>query len=580
MRLINVKKARLEEFLSQEKPAYVVLSHRWTENEVSFSDICAADFQSATSSRKFRGMLQQAKHNRAYYAWIDTCCIDKTNNVELSEAINSMYQWYQGAKSCYVYLRDVHKDNWKESFPKSEWFVRGWTLQELLAPRKVVFYDCKWKVLGDRVALADIISDITGIPPEVLKTRDLSNYSVAQKMAWAARRVTTRLEDRAYCLMGLFGVNMSLLYGEGEKAFFRLQEEIIKHNDDHSIFAWSMDRKLKCSGLLAARPDCFEGSRKMVSYLLPGDREPFALTNRGLSIKLKITPWYTDTYIAYLDCAEETHGYERPSWVRVGIFLRRLGEDDQFVRMNWKGRGLWFDGDRSHLWRDRPIQDRRLFVRQTLSPQYRKDCLKARVYGFKFSLPSSLPISAVHRSADGHVATLAPGQWGRVMVIHFPAKCKGVRKIALGFDFEFNPVCLLEDSFSEETSDFCYDWYSVLADDMKWDEISEGRCYRKEIHDGRWALKGRRLDGLDVQLLERVGAMGSIVTVKRDETKPRMLWEFRIDNLEDPFRKHNHVNDQEVYGHGISDEGLEQPCDLLEELVPTMGCLEPYGISE
>lgn len=143
MRLLNINTTHLEDFSSRQKPKYAVLSHRWTKNEVTFADICAAKFKS-TSSPKFWGMLQQAARDNLDYVWIDICCFDKTSSTELSEAVNSMYRWYQGAESCNVYLHDVDKDRWQESFPKSKWFKRGWTLQELLAPRTVVFYDRKW----------------------------------------------------------------------------------------------------------------------------------------------------------------------------------------------------------------------------------------------------------------------------------------------------------------------------------------------------------------------------------------------------------------------------------------------------
>lgn len=383
--------------------------------------------------------------------WIDTCCIDKTSSTELSEAVNSMYRWYQGVESCYVYLHDVDKDRWQESFLKSKWFKRGWTLQELLAPRTVVFYDRKWQVLGDKIGLAAEISSATSIAIDVLQTGDLRHYSVAQKMAWAARRVTTRPEDRAYCLMGLFDVNMPPLYGEGEKPFRRLQEEIVRHNDDHSIFTWSMG-KMKFSGLLAPSPDRFAGSqKKWVSDPPVEGREPFSMTNYGLSIKLEITPWSADTYLAYLDCAAEETDSDMK--VRVGIFLRRLREDDQYVRMNYTSKGLWFDTDRNHriqLWQDRPTRDRRLLVRQISDFHVETASLRSRVYGFKIAAgcsPLSTHVSAMQFSSDHGVATLRPGGWGCVVVINVSAQHEGLRKVALGFDFDFNPVRILEDSF-------------------------------------------------------------------------------------------------------------------------------------
>ena len=290
MYLINTETVRLKKFTSQQRLRYAILSHRWTKKEVYFTDISSKDFQLLSSSNKLQGAIKQARQDGFKYLWIDSCCIDQQSSAELSEAINSMYRWYQAADACYIYLQDLDVENWQESLGKSKWFTRGWTLQELLAPRKAVVYDSRWRFLGDKVVLVDKISSITGIPGEALRTGDLNSYSVAQKMAWAAKRVTTRPEDQAYCLMGLFDVNMPLLYGEGGyRAFVRLQEEIIRHSDDHSIFAWSMGKR-RAAGLLAPAPSRFSGSQHMVPHLFVGPREPFSTTNRGLSIKLKITP--------------------------------------------------------------------------------------------------------------------------------------------------------------------------------------------------------------------------------------------------------------------------------------------------
>ena len=182
------------------------------------------------------------------WIWIDTCCIDKSSSAELSEAINSMFQWYQNAELCYAYLQDVSIQhglspnfNFAKWFRKSRWFQRGWTLQELLAPRYMVFLDTHWRSIGTRSQLMADISTATTIPPHHIVS--YSHCSVAQKMSWAAHRVTTCLEDQAYCLLGLFDISMPLLYGEGPKAFERLQGEILKLSDDETIFAWKGETK-------------------------------------------------------------------------------------------------------------------------------------------------------------------------------------------------------------------------------------------------------------------------------------------------------------------------------------------------
>ena len=152
-----------------------------------------------------------------------------------------MYRWYQQAEVCYAYLADVPSDtvNVGSEFSKSKWFTRGWTLQELIAPSEVIFLGKEWQKIGTKSSLEDDLSRISRIPVNVLLGDDnLESVGVAQRMSWAAKRETRKIEDRAYSLMGIFGINMPVIYGEGKKAFVRLQEEIIKVSDDHSIFAW------------------------------------------------------------------------------------------------------------------------------------------------------------------------------------------------------------------------------------------------------------------------------------------------------------------------------------------------------
>ncbi|KAF5363030.1 hypothetical protein D9758_012612 [Tetrapyrgos nigripes] len=172
-----------------------------------------------------------ARNSAFDWIWIDSCCINKESSTELSEAINSRYQYYADAVVYYVYLFDVsgklHPKNPASDFNRSKWFTRGWTLQ--VAPEFILFFDRDWTKIGTRWSLRDVISVVTTIPIDVLEDCPIDEYSVAQKMmSWAAHRKTTRPEDEAYCLMGIFGVSMSPIYGEGgEKAFMRLQQEII-----------------------------------------------------------------------------------------------------------------------------------------------------------------------------------------------------------------------------------------------------------------------------------------------------------------------------------------------------------------
>jgi hypothetical protein len=215
---------------------------------------------------KIQNTCAQALRDGFEYAWIDTCCIDKSSSAELSEAINSMYKWYKNARICYAYLSDIiMPDDFRDSLFSasvciSKWFTRGWTLQELIAPGVVVFYDRDWRDIGTKTSRQQEISRITGIDIHVLSGNEPWSCNVAQRMSWASRRMTTRSEDIAYSLMGLFNVNMPLLYGEGgTKAFRRLQEEIMKGEEDYSLFAWAGNNPSFPArwGLLAASPQQF-----------------------------------------------------------------------------------------------------------------------------------------------------------------------------------------------------------------------------------------------------------------------------------------------------------------------------------
>jgi len=228
MRLINTTTLQVEEFQNHEIPEYVILSHTWEEEEVSLQDMQTPACKKKRGYYKIKQCCEKVASDGFTYCWIDTCCIDKTSSAELSEAINSMYKWYQNSRICYAYLSDFEAspdlvmENYR-SFTESRWWTRGWTLQELLAPSIVEFYSVNWVEVGTKLSLHEQITEITGIDEGVLCGADPLRRNVAVRMSWAARRKTTRIEDQAYCLMGLFHVNMPLLYGEGSRAFIRLQ---------------------------------------------------------------------------------------------------------------------------------------------------------------------------------------------------------------------------------------------------------------------------------------------------------------------------------------------------------------------
>ncbi|RYP47961.1 hypothetical protein DL768_006058 [Monosporascus sp. mg162] len=295
MRLLNVRTLEFEEFIDGvgiDVPLYAILSHTWGEMEVSFADHVGQQSWSKKGYEKIRGCCMLAESEGFQYAWMDTCCIDKSSSAELSEAINSMFKWYEGAAVCYAYLSDVDSSEdptaGESSFSRSRWFMRGWTLQELLAPGELVFLGSNWMEIGTKKSLCATVSRITGISQKVLSEGSWATYSVAQKMSWASGRHTTRLEDEAYCLMGLFNVNMPLLYGEGRKAFYRLQQEIFKQSDDQSIFAWSYPKDryshLQMSGLMAPSPEYFKDAGRIQLMELNDEYEnPFEIIN-GISL--------------------------------------------------------------------------------------------------------------------------------------------------------------------------------------------------------------------------------------------------------------------------------------------------------
>ncbi|KAH6714668.1 hypothetical protein BKA61DRAFT_481592, partial [Leptodontidium sp. MPI-SDFR-AT-0119] len=269
----------------------------WGKEEVTFVDFLRNDSHTSEMKgfKKIRYTCEQAKQKQIPYAWIDTCCIDKSSSAELSEAINSMYKWYQLATVCYVYLEYVQVIFGEtQEFCKSRWFKRGWTLQELLAPISIEFYGRSWAYLGSKMDLLQDLASASGVFETVLRRPSLLHTtSVAARMSWAADRETTRKEDRAYSLLGIFAVHMPLLYGEGgEKAFFRLQEQIIKTVDDESVIAW---RQRNRSSLLADSPRCFKGMRDVMPMKIGLElstkntsHEPFSLTSRGLKIELPL----------------------------------------------------------------------------------------------------------------------------------------------------------------------------------------------------------------------------------------------------------------------------------------------------
>lgn len=324
MRLLHTQTLQFKDFLDSNIEPYAILSHRWGDSEVTLREFNKQrdTFRSFTLFQAHYKKLQDqhtglwkiirccqlAAEHGFTWVWIDTCCIDKSSSAELSEAINSMYRWYNEAGECYAYLSDIASEVTKDSaggravqhLTESKWFTRGWTLQELLAPKKMFFYDQSWNYVGTREDLSHDISLATGIDVEYLQffethEEHFTHASVAKRMSWVSVRQTSRIEDMAYCMLGIFDVTMPLLYGEGKKAFMRLQLEIIKKNDDESIFAWKKDTS--SLGMLALWPTAFADSRDVwidETETRTEERLPYSMTNKGLEFRTMIDWWASD----------------------------------------------------------------------------------------------------------------------------------------------------------------------------------------------------------------------------------------------------------------------------------------------
>ena len=316
MWLINTTSLVLKFIEDPDACMYAILSHTWGDDEVSFQDM--ADLERARKKKGFSKIertCQLARDRNIEYAWVDTCCIDKSSSAELTEAINSMFRWYRGSHICFVFLSDllsIERRFIADYLPPCRWFTRGWTLQELIASQEIEFYDRGWNLVGTNDSLLKLLAEITGIDVQVLNNSDLlQTVPVARRMSWAASRQTTRVEDLAYCLFGIFDVHLPLIYGEVQKAFIRLQEAIAQEKNDLSLFAWtSVDDNLlplhlrrEFRGILAESPsefkDCSNLSTISDPAILPAQ---VSITNQGFDIKDRLSDGKGDYYLS-LDCS-------------------------------------------------------------------------------------------------------------------------------------------------------------------------------------------------------------------------------------------------------------------------------------
>ncbi|PIL33595.1 hypothetical protein GSI_04218 [Ganoderma sinense ZZ0214-1] len=341
MWLLSTDRAELHHFPSPDAVTggYAILSHTWGDHEQTFQDTRAlrercertSENPRDLSSDKVRESCILAERHGYRWIWDDTCCIDKTSSTELSEAINSMFVWYSRAEVCFAYQGDVESDcdlhAVGSAFRMARWHTRGWTLQELIAPFLVIFVSRGWKPIGNKRGLAPLLEEITGVRQQVLTGEaHYSMASVAECMSWASERSTTRVEDEAYCLMGLFNVHMPTIYGEGQQAFQRLQQEIMKQSIDTSLFAWDdwVDTDHATPLQLQDVYEGFEKSSRNEFYLLADSPRVFRKPFGGRTVRY--TPSVKDPLQPYLDWQWEMKADKRglKHWVhrRFGPFGR------------------------------------------------------------------------------------------------------------------------------------------------------------------------------------------------------------------------------------------------------------------
>jgi hypothetical protein len=241
------------EFFGNDIPRYAIMSHTWghESEEMTFWDLRRDDGQSKADLVGYKKIMfcgQEARRRGINFFWVDTCCIDRSSSAELSEAINSMFRWYSEAAKCFVYLSDVSIHDYDDTFGKSRWFTRGWTLQELLASREAEFFSRETEWLGTKVTLERQIHEITGIAIQALRGDPLSQFPIKERISWAQNRATKREEDEAYCLLGIFDISMPLIYGEGkERALRRLHGLInVPSKGVFSVFICSISQPFSC----------------------------------------------------------------------------------------------------------------------------------------------------------------------------------------------------------------------------------------------------------------------------------------------------------------------------------------------
>ncbi|KAG2344136.1 hypothetical protein BDR05DRAFT_839461, partial [Suillus weaverae] len=197
--------------------------------------------------KKLQSFCRTARGAGYRWAWSDTCCIDKSNNVELQESVNSMFVWYHNSALTIIYLSDVPPSSKCGALAKSAWNTRGWTVQEFLAPSVILFYQKDWTLYlddptpnhKDSIAIMQELEYATGIDRRAVVAFRPGMRDAREKLQWASTRITTLQEDIAYSLSGVFGVRLRVDYGEKKQnALGRLLQEIIAQSGDITALDW------------------------------------------------------------------------------------------------------------------------------------------------------------------------------------------------------------------------------------------------------------------------------------------------------------------------------------------------------